>query len=346
MASKLTRCLALAGIPLVFQAAGSAFAGTEEMGNGFFHHGVATVSNHRDRRHRGWRGRNVVISGTTTTAGIRSDDRRGTGRARVPSLPHRRRRSLRSVLSSANKFYTHFGSHFTEFDPVKGEFTFYRKTVPQMAMGMTEDDNGVIWSVTYPNSGVASYNPKTGEFKDYGHVYRQNWRQYQRYVAADDQGWLYFAVGNTQSQIIALDPATGQATPLVPESERAQGSAYVYRDLDGKVYGQALAGRRPAWRAVWRQGPQDRQAGDTAAQADYHRQSGAVPSPLRWQPDRRCDTVERILCRDQRKSRRPSTSTIRASAHIMGLAAADGTICGGTAFPMRFFSSTPRQISG
>ena len=85
-----------------------------------------------------------------------------------------------SVLSSANKFYTHFGSHFTEFDPVKGEFTFYRKTVPQMAMGMTEDDNGVIWSVTYPNSGVASYNPKTGEFKDYGHVYRQNWRQYQR----------------------------------------------------------------------------------------------------------------------------------------------------------------------
>ena len=45
-----------------------------------------------------------------------------------------------SILSSANKFYTHFGSHFIEFDPVKGEFTFYHKTVPQMAMGMTEDD--------------------------------------------------------------------------------------------------------------------------------------------------------------------------------------------------------------
>ena len=48
MASKLTRCLALAGIPLAFQAAGSAFAATKEIGNGFADHGVATpISNHR-----------------------------------------------------------------------------------------------------------------------------------------------------------------------------------------------------------------------------------------------------------------------------------------------------------
>jgi len=28
-----------------------------------------------------------------------------------------------------------------------------------MAMGMTEDDRGVIWSVSYPNNGVVSFDP-------------------------------------------------------------------------------------------------------------------------------------------------------------------------------------------
>ena len=75
-----------------------------------------------------------------------------------------------SILSSRNKYYTHFNSYFCEFDPAKRAFTFFEKTAPQMAMGMTEDDNGVIWSVTYPNSGVVSFDPETREFTDFGHV--------------------------------------------------------------------------------------------------------------------------------------------------------------------------------
>lgn len=70
-----------------------------------------------------------------------------------------------SILSSANKFYSHFGSHFVEFDPSKHAFTFIRNTAPQMAMSMTEDDRGVIWSATYPQCGIVSYNPKTGDLK-------------------------------------------------------------------------------------------------------------------------------------------------------------------------------------
>jgi len=30
-----------------------------------------------------------------------------------------------------------------------------------MAMGMTEDDNGVIWSVIYPHSGMVAFDPAT-----------------------------------------------------------------------------------------------------------------------------------------------------------------------------------------
>ena len=92
--------------------------------------------------------------------------------------------------------------------------TYYHEALD---MGMTEDDEGVIWSVTYPNSGVVSFDPRTREFNDYGHVYEQNWRQYQRYVCADDTGWVYFGIGSTLGQIIAFDrePNSVHARPLM-----------------------------------------------------------------------------------------------------------------------------------
>jgi streptogramin lyase len=70
---------------------------------------------------------------------------------------------------------------------------------------------------------VVSYNPTTGEFRDYGHLYEQNWRQYPRDIAVDDQGWVYFGVGSTASQIIILNPETGEATPVLSEEQRIQG---------------------------------------------------------------------------------------------------------------------------
>ena len=35
-----------------------------------------------------------------------------------------------AILSSRNRYYTHFNSHFVEFDPEKRAFTFFHKTVP------------------------------------------------------------------------------------------------------------------------------------------------------------------------------------------------------------------------
>ena len=54
-------------------------------------------------------------------------------------------------------------------------------------------------------------------------MHEENWPQYQRSVAADDTGWIYFGIGNTASQIIAFDPKTGKATAMIPE-ERAYGA--------------------------------------------------------------------------------------------------------------------------
>lgn len=140
------------------------------------------------------------------------------------------------------KFYSHFGSHFVEFDPVRRSFTVCSKTAPQMAMSMTEDQHGVIWSATYPQSGLVSFDPKTGQFDDYGHLYKQNWAEYPRSVAADDAGWVYLGVGSTACQIIAFDPRSRQAVPLVPESKARARLCLGFR-------GHGRQGLRPAqWR--------------------------------------------------------------------------------------------------
>ena len=327
---------------------------TQDLGNGFFDHGVATpISNHRGTVATvDGDGRNIVLVWLFDHRGgyalLLIDAETGATEEFPMPFPPGGDCPFASILSSRNRFYTHFNSYFAEFDPVERAFTFSSQTAPQMTMGMTEDDDGRIWSVTYPDSGVVSYDPGTGEFTDYGHVYDQNWRQYQRSVAADDAGWVYFAIGNTASQIIAFDPASGQAAPMLEDAERATGTAHVYRDLNGKVYGLPLATADSGWYELYegkgvkidKLAEQHPKPIITSTQGLFHRQ---FPDGKELQA---CDLVERLLTVAD-----PDTGEVAQvpfdyssdGAHLMGLAAAaDGTICGGTAFPMRFFSYNPK----
>jgi len=326
----------------------------QHLGNGFYDHGVATpISNHRGTVATvDGDGRNVVL--------VWLFDHRGgyallmidaeTGESAEFAMPFAPGGDcpFAAILSSRNRFYTHFNSHFVEFDPARRAFTFHHATAPQMAMGMTEDDAGRIWSVTYPQSGVVSYDPANGEFTDYGHVYRQNWAQYQRSVAADDAGWLYFAVGNTASQIIALDPAVGEARAILDPAQRALGMAEVYRDLNGKVYGLAVRGGPENWYELHR--GEARPIGPMAQRRPKPVIAGSQGLFHREFPDGRrlgrCDLAERILTVED-----PQTGRVRQvrfdytseGARLMGvMAAPDGTLCGGTMFPMYCFSYDPR----
>ncbi len=337
---------------LIALATQTALAETEDLANGYRDHGVATpVSNHRGIVATvDGEGRDVVLvwlfDHTGGYALLMIDAETGEAEQFPIPFPPGGDCPYASILSSRNKFYTHFNSHFCEFDPVKREFTFVHETARQMAMGMTEDDNGVIWSVTYPSSGVVSYDPGTGEFTDYGHVYAQNWAQYQRYVATDDTGWLYFGIGSTASQIIAFNPETGEANPMIPEDERVKGAGYVYRDMDGKVYGHARGGD-DAWYEFYR---------GEKRKLDEHKELNPKPIITSHQglfyrdfPDGKrlasCDLVERVMTvEDPATGERKTLEFDYTSegAHLMGVAVApDNTICGGTAFPMRFFSYDP-----
>ena len=252
-----------------------------------------------------------------------------------------------AILSSRNRYYTHFNSHFVEFDPGKRAFTFFHKTVPQMAMSMTEDDDGRIWSGTYPNSAVACYQPGTGEFRDYGNLYDQNWRQYPRAIAADDTGWVYFGIGSTASQIVSLDPESGRAEPLLTEDERTHAHALVYRDLNGRVYGHTSGGSEDGWMELYRGKRTD--VGRIENRSEKPIIAGSQGLFHTDFPDGKrmvsCSLVERTLAVEDPgtgETREVSFDYSSEGAHIMGVATApDNTICGGTAFPMHFFSFNP-----
>ena len=332
-----------------------AAATTTVLGNGFFDHGMpAPISNHRGIVTTvDGDGRDVVL--------VCLMDRRGgyavlmidaeTGASLEFPTPYPlsvRDAPFASLLSSRNRFYIHFDSHFAEFDPVKRAYTFVHETTPQMSMGMTEDDAGRIWSVSYPSSGVVSYDPATSAFRDYGSVYEQSWAQYQRFVAADDAGWIYFGIGETHSQIIALDPDSGDARPLLAEAERTLGHATVYRDLDGKVYGQPQSEVDDAWMELYKGRRTDigsraekrKKPCITGAQSLFHRElpNGRVVSAV--------DLVDRrLVIKNSATDETTETSFDYSTegAPPMGLRAApDGSICGGTFFPMRAFRYDPK----
>ena len=326
---------------------------TEAMGNGFFHHGVATpISNHRGTAVTvDGEGRNVVLIWLYDHRGgyalLMIDAETGKSEEFPMPYPPGGDGPFAAILSSRNRYYTHFNSHFVEFDPVERAFTFHHKTVPQMAMSMTEDDDGRIWSGTYPNSAVASFNPRTGEFRDFGNLYDQNWRQYPRAIAADDTGWVYFGIGSTASQIVSLDPETGKAEPLLVESERSQAHAPVYRDLNGKVYGHTSGGSEDGWMELYRGVRTDVGRIENRREKPFIAGSQGLfhtdfPDGKRMVE---CSLVDRTLAVEDPRSgntRRVSFDYSSEGAHIMGVATApDNTVCGGTAFPMHFFSFNP-----
>src|SRR5512136_2719411 len=119
-----------------------ALSATKDLGQGFSDHGVATPSS----CHRGCvaaadgQGRPVFLAWLMDHRGCYAlllvDVDAGKAEEHPVSFPLGDS-PFASVLSSRGKFYSHFGSHFVEFDPAQRAFTLCRETAPQMAMSMT-----------------------------------------------------------------------------------------------------------------------------------------------------------------------------------------------------------------
>ncbi|MBR7120708.1 MAG: hypothetical protein IKC94_00515 [Lentisphaeria bacterium] len=146
-----------------------------------------------------------------------------------------------SLKSARGKCYSLFGHHFAEYDPAQKKFTFIRKVKDLAAMSMAEDRNGIIYAATYPDLCLYSYNPATGEFKDFGQLHQETFAQYPRSITVADDGTLYIGTGSTRGQAIHFYPETGRAVALIPKSEEPAGkSLFVRRFTDGKIYARHL----------------------------------------------------------------------------------------------------------
>ncbi len=330
-----------------------AFAASEDLGGGFLHHGIAVpISNHRGTVATvDGQGHNVALAWLNDHRGgyelLLIDATTGTwAEYPMPFTPGDH--PFANILSRGNKYYTHFNSHFVEFDPARREFTFCQKTMPRMAMSMTEDDNGVIWSATYPDSGLVSFNPRTRECKDYGSLNKENWFQYPRCIAADDARWIYIGIGSTRGQIVVFDPKTAKVRALLPAGQRTPGYSQVVRDVNGKVYAQPDETQPDKW-VMFHQGkatalnqPPTVQAKPYIAgsQGLFH---DTFPDGKRIKT---FDLVTRQFAIEDPKTKETKSFAFdykSEGAHFMGVAAAaDGTISGGVAFPMRSFSYDPR----
>lgn len=256
-----------------------------------------------------------------------------------------------SVLATNGRYYTHFGGHFMEFDPVKREFSFVQQTPSRAAMYMTEDDEGLIWAALYPGAEVVSFDPRTRALHDWGRVSEHPSAQYPRALATDDQGWVYVGIGLAVGQIFMLNPKTGGVTTVIPEEQRVgSGGVLLRRGTDGKVYGFAPVGANPTqWFRLY---------GGKAVKLDgdpHVEWKGIVAGSQKL---RHCDlpngehvdeldlVSRRLVISDPQKGTSRTFGLDLGEGEggaALGVATApDGTIAGGTYIPLCFFNYNPR----
>lgn len=245
-----------------------------------------------------------------------------------------------SILSRSNKFYTLFNGYFCEFDPKLKKFSYVSKTKPQAAMAMGEDRDGKIWAVTYPNSGIVSFDPARNELTDFGYVYTQDWAQYPRSIAFDGSGWVYFGVGFALSQIVGFNPVSGKAILLLGDEDRLQNmSARVYQDSAEKIY----ASNGNNWyelnngsaRKLLKEPAVSRGNVISGDQSLFYKKLPSGSEIINLDLSNRSIVVRKKNTNEIKSSGFSYSS--EGAGIISLLSASGGNVCGGTMFPFYFF---------
>ncbi|MBQ4105983.1 MAG: hypothetical protein IJC73_00200, partial [Lentisphaeria bacterium] len=215
--------------------------------------------------------------------------------------------------------------------------------------GMCEDANGVVYVNSYPKGNITAFDPKTRTIREYGSPKKVNYAVYCRYMACDDDGWIYCGNGSTEAEIQAFNPATGEFRQLFPVGDDpvvAAATCEVRRRADGKVAGRVRGSKpftrlmkngamTPAANSEW---PASEipypQAAVTGAQSLVHRDlpSGRTLQKLNLQ-DRKIILKEKDGSITEFAIDYPSAGAYLAAV----IAMPDGTVRGGSFHPMRYF---------
>lgn len=241
-------------------------------------------------------------------------------------------------LSSKNRFYTLFNNYFIEFDVATKRFSFVGQTQGKTAMSLTEDGGGRIWAATYPNNQLVAYTPDSGAVEEYGAVANESWAQYPRSIAVDQQGWVYVGTGMAASQIYAFNPTSRTAQPLIPTPQRISGQAVVTQADTNVVYGSNGNGRYILSNGkATGLGPNDKTAASSLKTGAQNLTDRNFPS------GRRLVDIDmhtrRLVTRspDGQNQEVAFDYTTEGASLTFVCTMEDGTVCGGTRFPMHTF---------
>ncbi|MFP4249599.1 MAG: hypothetical protein ACLFU7_08055, partial [Armatimonadota bacterium] len=141
-----------------------------------------------------------------------------------------------------NRVYDTLGRWMLEIDVETREIRRLGEFEGNMALVFTSDEDGVIYGGIYPTGRLVAWDPATEEYTDYGPLNEEDWPQYPRPLAADSHGWVYAGIGQTLSQVVGLNTATGDVVHFMDEEDRARGQGSVRLGTDGEVYATA-----PGW---------------------------------------------------------------------------------------------------
>ncbi len=180
--------------------------------------------------------------GTQGLLGIRLD----TGEKRFVDLSMHGKSHVAAIAAADGRtLYAYAGSphaHFMRYDPVTDELTDLgapAQNASYFAQGELAPD-GRFYIGTYPRAQLVWIDIATGEMGTTGKITdsREN-RYIFPSVAASDDNIIYCPVGLHHQEMYAYDPATGEATQILPDGLSAQPhSPRVWRGQDGRVYGQ------------------------------------------------------------------------------------------------------------
>lgn len=252
--------------------------------------------------------------------------------------------SFGAFLTGDGFFYTGQGKYLMQFDVNRSEWRWHgapsAETRHWMSFGV--DSTGVIWAGGNPTCALVSFDPATGTARDHGRM--DAVEQYLFSIAVDSAGWVYAGIGTARRNIVAYDPRTGERRQIVPEAERATGSATVARLADGRVLGAAGAARYVLFEG--RVLP-DAKAGATMPGGMYYGSfRGLFPDGTRvtgYSLTERRLTVKDAGAAGEREIRF-DYATAGAMVTSIGLGP-DGMVYGSSAHPMFLFAVEPQTGS-
>jgi hypothetical protein len=213
-------------------------------------------------------------------------------------------------------------------------------------LGMPCPDEQYIWDITvapdkklygctYPNCKIFSYDPATGKMQDLGRMDKAE--KYARYIAADDNGFVYVSTGTVHSGIVAYNIAEKTLQQILPEADRGRLFYMIYRGEDGKVYATGLGNTFVLDNGQATKLAKDQKA--AAAQSKVRLPDGSLVK-LSGEPGQQ----QIVTVRDGKTVESHPYPYAGRALNIFRLTASpDGTLYGSSVLPLYVFSANPKD---